>query len=61
MTLHEENPYHNGNNLAQYIDSGNVDAQPTTLYESCQRSLWSLQITITLTESALLIVFAIRG
>jgi len=41
------------------IDSGDVDAQPTPLWESCHRSLWPLQITITLTEGALLIFFAI--
>jgi len=34
------------------IDSGNVNAQPTPLYESRHRSLWPLRITITLTESA---------
>jgi len=39
------------NNLVQY----DVDAQPTPLEESLHRSLWSLQITITLTETALLI------
>jgi len=43
------------------IDSGNVDVRPTPLKESCHRSLWSLQITITLTESAYLTFFAIRG
>jgi len=37
------------------IDSGDVDAQPTPLKEFCHRSLWPLQLTITLTESALLI------
>jgi len=43
------------------IDSGNIDVHPTPLYESSHRNLWSLQITITLTESALLIFFLIRG
>jgi len=42
------------------IDSGDVDVRPTPFYESHHRSLWSLQITFTLTESALLIFFAIR-
>jgi len=37
------------------IDSGDVDGQSTPLSESCHRSLWPLQITITLTEGALLI------
>jgi len=37
------------------IDSGDVDARPTPLEESRHKSLWPLQITITLTESALLI------
>jgi len=31
-------------------DSGDVDARSTPLPESCQTSLWSLQITITLTD-----------
>jgi len=39
------------------IDSGNVDEQPTHLSESRLRSLWSLQIITTLTESAVLILF----
>jgi len=43
------------------IDLGDVDARPTPLLESCHGSLWSLQITITLTERALLILFAIQG
>jgi len=37
------------------IDSGNVNAQSTSLSESRHRSLWSLQITIILTEGASLI------
>jgi len=38
-----------------FCSSGNVDAQSTPLTKSCPRSLWSLQITITLTEATLLI------
>jgi len=41
------------NNNNSSIDSGDVDARPIPLQESCHRSLWPLQITITLTESAL--------
>jgi len=40
--------------------TGNVDAQPTPLSESQHRILWSLQITITLTEDALLIFLQSR-
>jgi len=36
--------------ILRCIDSGNVDAQLIHLSES--RSLWSLQITITLTEGS---------
>jgi len=43
------------------IDSGDVDARPTPFKESRHRSLWPLQITITLTESALLIFFCNPG
>jgi len=41
------------------IDSSDVFTWPFTLSESRHRSLWSLHIIITLTESALLIAFAI--
>jgi len=41
----------NNNDNPQSIDSGNVYARPTTLSESHHRRLWSLQITITLTEN----------
>jgi len=37
------------------VESGNVDARSTLLSESHHRSLWTLQITINLTEAALLI------
>jgi len=43
------------------IDSSDVDAWPTPLQESRHRCLWPLQITITLTESALLIFFCNLG
>jgi len=43
------------------INSGDVDARSTPLKESRHRSLWSLQIIITLTESALLIFFCNSG
>jgi len=49
----------NNNHLVHFIDSGDVDYRPTPLYESRHRSLWSLQITITLTEGALMINLAI--
>jgi len=41
------------------IDSSIVDARPTPLSEARHRSLWPLQITITLTESSL--VFCLKN
>jgi len=45
----------NNINRVQYRLSGDVNAWLTAVKESRQRSLWSLQMTFTLTESALLI------
>jgi len=45
------------NNLVQYTYSSNVDGLSTSLYESRRRSLWSLRITNTLTESDILLIF----
>jgi len=48
-------------NLLCSKDSSDVNAQSTPLEESHHRILCSLQITITLTEGAWLIFFAILG
>jgi len=43
--------------ILSIIDSSNGVARSLPLHETCHRSLWLLQITITLTEVLLLIFF----